>query len=227
MNNEPNQDYRHNYIVNMLDGSFFGFALGFASFSTIIPLFVSQMTSSAVLIGVIPSIHSMGWQLPQLLTARSVSKLKTYKPTVLFMTVQERLPFFGLAVISWFLPGIPRSLALVLTYLCLIWQGLGAGFTANAWQNMIGKIIPATQLGTFFGAQTAASNLLASLGAIAAGFILEKLNSPLDFTLCFLLACGWMVISWIALSKTRENVRAVPADNVTAERGEQTNILRL
>ncbi len=57
---------RHNYIYNILDGAFFGLALGFASFVTIIPLFVSTLTTSPVLIGLIPAIHNMGWPIASL-----------------------------------------------------------------------------------------------------------------------------------------------------------------
>jgi len=69
----------HNFLVNLIDGGFFGFGIGFASFSTVIPLLVSQLTNSPILIGLIPAIHSMGWQLPQLLTAKKVSQLPQLK----------------------------------------------------------------------------------------------------------------------------------------------------
>ena len=49
--NATHKHVRFNAIVNILDGAFFGSALGFASFTTIIPLFVSQLTDSAILIG--------------------------------------------------------------------------------------------------------------------------------------------------------------------------------
>ena len=84
---------RFNLTVNILDGGFFGFALGFASFITIIPLFVSQMTDSAMLIGLVPAIHNVGWQFPQLLTAGWVSRAKRIKPLVLWTTIHERIPF--------------------------------------------------------------------------------------------------------------------------------------
>jgi MFS family permease len=51
--------------------------------------------------------------------------------------------------------------------------------------------------------------LLASLSAVIAGFILGKLASPLDFTLCFTFASLAMVISWIALAQTHEPARRV------------------
>ncbi len=204
MDPEILKSLKHNTAVNLLDGGFFGFALGFASFITIIPLFVSTLTGSAILIGLIPAIHSVGWQFPQVFTARKVSKQSRYKPMVMTLTIQERLPFLGMAIVAWFVPTLGSQVALVLTFLMLIWQGFGGGFTATAWQSMIGKIIPSERLGSFFGAQSATANLLASVSAVIAGSILEGLTSPLDFSLCFFLAFIAMMISWLFLAQTHE-----------------------
>src|SRR5512133_2733667 len=174
-----------NYIVNTLDGAFFGWGIGFASFSTVIPLFIHTMTDSAMLIGLITAVHVMGWQIPQLLVAQSVSRLNRYKPTVMWMTIHERVPFLGLALIALFYQQLRPALAITLTFLMLAWQGLGAGFTANAWQNMIGKVIPPDYLATFFGLQNSAANLLSSGAAVAAGIIIERRVFPDNFSLCF------------------------------------------
>ncbi|TFH34527.1 MAG: MFS transporter [Anaerolineales bacterium] len=195
---------RFNATVNILDGAFFGFALGFASFTTIIPLFVSQLTDSAILIGLAPAIHTIGWQLPQLFTAGRVRRLTHYKPMVLAMTIHERLPFVGLALLAWFLPGLERKTALALVFILLIWQGFGGGWTAAGWQSMIAKIIPASWRGGFLGVQMSAVNLMASATAVLAGLILERYTSPFDFTLCFSLAGLGMLISFIFLGSTRE-----------------------
>ena len=69
---------RFNLGVNLADGAFFGLGWGFGSIGTIIPLFVSHMTTSALLIGLIPAIHAVGWQLPQLFMANSVARLRRY-----------------------------------------------------------------------------------------------------------------------------------------------------
>jgi MFS family permease len=201
----------HNLIANILDGSFFGFALGFASFVTVLPLFVSTMTKSAILIGLIPAIHSVGWQFPQLLTAYRVSRQSRYKQMVVRLTLNERLPFLGLAIVAFLSPALGVKTALTLTFLLLVWQGLGGGFTATAWQSMIAKIFPPEIHGTFYGIQSSAANLLASLSAVLAGFILQKMDSPQNFTVCFLLASFSMVISWGFLAMTREAVVAPAA----------------
>ena len=213
MDPDIQQNLRHNLKVNLLDGGFFGLGLGFASFATIIPLFVATMTDSALLIGLIPAIHNAGWQLPQLFTARWVKRQPRFKPLVLSMTVQERLPFLGLAVVAWFTPVVGIQVALVLAFLMLVWQGLGAGLTANPWQSMIGKIIPSNRRSTFIGTQSAGANLLASIAAVIAGIILQNLDSPQDFTLNFLLCSLAMVVSWIFLARTREAARPPAIDN--------------
>jgi MFS family permease len=146
----------------------------------------------------------VGWQLPQLFTAQRVAQQKRYKPMVMFFTIHERWPFVGLAIIAWFVPKIGPEIALGLTFFMLICQGLGGGFTATAWQSMIGKIIPAARWGIFFGFQSGAANLLAFISAILAGVILSKNDSTVGFTTCFLLASIAFTISYMVIAFTRE-----------------------
>src|SRR5512138_1420857 len=180
---------RYNVIVIVLDGGFFGLGIGFGSFSTILPLFVASMTSSATLIGLVPAIHATGWLLPQLFTASYTSRLRRYKRTVLLSTIHERVPFLGFALVALLLPKIGLQAGLIITFLFLTWQGLGGGFTANPWTSLISKIIPSEVRGTFFGTQAAVANLLISAAAIGAGYLLNSYESPFDFTICFLIAC--------------------------------------
>jgi MFS family permease len=200
------KDLRYNVSVNMADAMFFGAALGFGSFGTILPLFVSEMTTSATLIGLVPAIHAVGWQLPQLFTANKVSRLRRYKPFVLAMSVHERIPFIGFALVAWFMYALGPQKTLILTFLLLIWQGFGGGFTANGWQSLIAKIIPGELRGTFFGGQAAVANILISFCAIGAGFLLENFEMPFNYTLTFLIAFGFLSISWGALALSREPV---------------------
>jgi MFS family permease len=109
-----------------------------------------------------------------------------------------------LAFVGLLLPKIGPTAALIATFILLVWQGLGSGLTANAWQIMISKVIPGNIRGTFFGAQSAAANLLASLGAFLAGLLLVRLKAPYDFSTLFFIASGLYVLSWFFLNMTRE-----------------------
>lgn len=198
------EHFRHNFIVNVLDGGFFGLGMGFASFVTVIPLFVNSLTDSTVIIGLIVSIHTVGWQLPQVLTSSRVARMKVYRPMVMAMTIHERWPFLGLAIVAALIPIIGIPAALVLTFIMLLIQSLGGGFTATAWQAMIGKIMPENRRGTFYGAQSSAISLLTAFSAVGAGFILEGVEYPYNFALCFLLAVIAMFVSFYFLWLTKE-----------------------
>lgn len=201
---EIRQNLKHNVTVGLWDGGLFGIALGFASFGTILPLFVASMTDSTTLIGLVPAIHSTGWLLPQLFTASNTSRLRKYRPTVIINTIHERVPFLGFGIVAILMPLIGRQAGLVLTFLLLIWQGLGGGFTANPWTSMISKIIPPENRGTFFGMQAGLANLFISGSAIAAGYLLDDLEAPWNFAACFFIACIFFTLSWFALALTRE-----------------------
>lgn len=196
--------FRHNFIVNVLDGAFFGLGMGFASTVTVMPLFVNSLTDSTALIGLIASVHTIGWQLPQLLTSRHVAGLRQYRPMVVRMTLHERWPFLGLALLAASIPFIGVAAVLPLTFILLSWQALGGGFTGTAWQSMIGKIMPERRRGVFYGAQFSAISLLSSLGAVVAGVVLTRLPYPQNFALCFFLASAAMAVSYVFLWLTRE-----------------------
>jgi hypothetical protein len=70
---ERDKNFPFNFLVNLIDGGFFGLGIGFASFVTVLPLFVSSLTDSAILIGLIPAVHVVCWQFPQLFTAHMFS----------------------------------------------------------------------------------------------------------------------------------------------------------
>lgn len=198
------KNVRYNFTVNVLDGTFFGLGLGFASFVTVIPLFISTLTNDTVLIGLVASFHTIGWFLPQLLTAQYVYRLRRYKRMVMMMTFHERWPFFALAAVAFAVPTLGKEMALFLALLFVLWHSLGGGMTATAWQSMIGKIIPQQRRGTFWGIQSGAANLLVSGGALGAGFLLDKLPYPLNFAACFFIAGMAMMLSMGFLGLTRE-----------------------
>ncbi len=209
---------RFNVFVNLLDGALFGLALGFASFATIIPLFVSHLTQSAILIGLAPAFHSVGWQLPQLFNAGQIARAREYKPMVLRNTIHERAPFLVLGITAFLIPWIGIQTALLVTFLALAWQGIGGGFTANPWTSFVSKIIPPESRGTFFGMQGGLVNLAVSIAAIGAGYLLDTVAFPNNFGISFFIASILLVASFAAIAQTRE-----PRDEEKVVSEEQTH----
>lgn len=205
---DAERDLSHNVVVHAIDAGFFGLALGLASFGSVLPLFLHRHTESALVLGTLGSIHLLGWHLPQLATARLVSRLSRYMPMVMAMTTLERLPFLALAVLAWLegaAPGRIDGAVLVAAVLGLVFLiGIGGGLTATPFQAMVARIIPARRRTVFYGLKAAVANLFIAGGAELSGRLLEGSASPRRFALCFLLASGATVVSWIFLSRTRE-----------------------
>ncbi|MCW5849767.1 MAG: MFS transporter [Anaerolineae bacterium] len=204
-----------NFTVGVMDGGFFFLGLSFASVVTVLPLFVSQLTSSPYLIGLIPAIQTMGWLLPQLLTAPLVERLPRKKPFVMLMTLNERWPFIGMALVAYFVPQLGASLALTLFFTLHILRCFGAGLTATAWQDMVGKVIPANRRGLFFGLQSGVGGLLGAGGAILAGLILQQQPFALNFAICFAITALCVAFSMLFLALTHEPTQAVNPSRVT------------
>ena len=91
-----------NFSVNLIDITFITLGLSLISRETIMPLFVSELTDSNIAVGLIPATYSLGYYLPQLLTASHAESLKRKLPFVaLIGGLLERLPYLLIALAIW------------------------------------------------------------------------------------------------------------------------------
>lgn len=208
---EVEQNYRWNFAMNLMDGASFWFGLSFISSTTIVPLFVSKLTDSTLAIGLVAVIAQGSWFLPQLFTANVVERLARKKPVVVNLGfILERLPMW-LIVLAALMAIHSPAWALGLFFLGYAWHGLGAGIVATAWQDLLAKCFPVEKRGRFFGTTMFVG---AGTGAIAASFsawLLQRFPFPTNFVYAFLIAAGFISLSWLFLAQTREPVQPVTA----------------
>jgi MFS family permease len=202
------RDYRHNFVVNFLDGTFFWFGASFFASRTILPLYVSHFTDSKLLLGVVPTVAAGGWLLPQLFTANWVQRLPRKKVLPVHLGLfTERLPVFLMVPAAWLAAHSP-TVALVAFFVLFAWHVLGAGVVAVAWQDMIAKIIPLDHRGRFFGLTNFGGTATGVLGASAAAWLLDRYDFPSGYMLCFAAGAVLIFISWVFLALTREPEQA-------------------
>jgi MFS family permease len=201
---EVERHYRHNVVVNVLDGTFFWFGASFIASRTILPLYVSHFTDSTLAIGLLSVLSTTGWLLPQLFTANWVQRLPRKKVAVVHVGLfTERLPVFLMVPAAWLASRFP-VLALVLFFVLFAWHVVGAGTVAVGWQDMLAKIIPLDRRGRFFGITNFGGTATGVLGAAAAAWLLDRYDFPYGYMFCFAAAAVLIFISWIFLSLTRE-----------------------
>ncbi len=201
---EVERNYRWNFAVNLLDFTAFWFGLSFVSSSTIAPLFVSKLTSSAVLIGLVAVIAQGSWFLPQLFTANFVEQTPRKKPIVVNLGFfLERLPLW-LVVASAGAVAVSPALALLLFFVGYAWHGLGAGAVAPAWQELLARCFPVDRRGRFFGTSAFIGAGTATAGAALSAWFLKTFPFPTSFLYPFAIAASAITISCLFLALTRE-----------------------
>ncbi len=172
---EVEANFRWNFSVNLLDIAFIMFGLNLVSQATIMPVLVSQLTTSKVAIGLIPAIYSLGYLLPQLLTASFAERLLYKKPFVMLLGgLGERGPFLLIGLAVWGLAGPSPTAALVAFFLLLAISAISNGMATPAWYDLIAKVIPVHKRGLWSGV---ANSLGAFLGIAGAGLAGSRLRA--------------------------------------------------
>ena len=186
------------------DFALFMIGLSFASHATILPAFAVELGAPNVAIGAIPAVMTLGWFLPALFFAGHTETLARRLPFVLRWTVWERVPFLFLAVIAFVIAGRLPGLALALLLVSLLLTAGAGGLLMPAWMDIIGRAIPTALRGRFFAVSSAVSSAGGLAGSFATAWILGAVASPASFGVCFLIAAGFMGLSYIALAVVRE-----------------------
>jgi MFS family permease len=201
---EIDKNYKFNFTVNVIDGTLFWFGASFFATRTIAPLFLSYLTDNTLVFGILATIASTGWLLPQMFTANWVQQrpIKKYLPVNIGIFT-ERLPIILLPLAAWAALK-SHTLAIFLFIFLLAWHILGAGVIAVGWQDMLAKIFPVEKRGRFFGTANFSGNATGILGASAAAWVLEYFDFPYNFMVLFGIAGVFIFLSWISLAMTRE-----------------------
>ena len=199
-----------NFWVNIGDLAFVNLAGSFVFISTILPLYVSYLTDSRILIGLIPSIYVVASHVPQLLMAARAESLARKKPWIVRVSVLERVPWLilGLGILLW--PAAPAWFSYAFLVVMLLLAQGAVGVASPAWRAMLANIIHPDRKGLMFGLGGAFGGLMGAAGAVLARHLLDTVAFPLSFGFCFLLAFAGQAISWTFLTLNREPPR--PAD---------------
>jgi len=195
---------RWNFCANVLDLTFYNLAISFIFGSTILSLYASRLTTSALLIGLIPAIQNVGYFLPQLFTARKIERLSQMKPLLMKISVMERIPYLVVALGTFFWPGAPQWVAYTVLALGLGVATFSGGVAGPAWNGMLAKVVPPERRGRLFGISQSTGGLLGIGGAALSRYVLGTYSYPISFGICFLLCFLSQALSWVSLGLNRE-----------------------
>jgi MFS family permease len=207
-------DVRHNALALGADFSLFLVGLSFASQSTILPAFAETLGASNVMIGAIPALMTVGWFLPSLFVAGHTETLRYRLPFVLRWTVWERVPFVAMALLAFYVAEPAPALARILLLALLLLTTTVGGILMPAWMDIVGRTIPTHLRGRFFGITSLVGSVGGMLGSLFTAWVLGAVAAPASYGWCFAMAALCMVLSYAALTLTREPPVAAPAPAV-------------
>jgi MFS family permease len=209
---EVARNYRWNFAANLLDGAAWWFGVGFASATTIMPLFVSKLTPSPLAVGLLAVLAQSGWFLPQLFTANAVEQLDRKKPVAVNLAFfLEEVPMWLVVVAAVVAGRSPKAkpLALIIFLLGYAWHSLGGGVVATAYQDLIARCFPVDRRGRVLGIQAVLGFGAGALGSALSAWLLSTRPFPTNFAYTFTIAAAAITISLGFLALTREPVQPV------------------
>ncbi|MGH7367535.1 MAG: MFS transporter [Candidatus Rokuibacteriota bacterium] len=195
---------RHNVVALGIDFGFFLVGLSFASQSTILPAFAAHLGASNLVIGAIPALMTLGWNLPSLFAAGYTESLARKLPFVLRYTIWERLPFLGLAAVAFFVARSNPGLALALMLGMLLVITSAGGILMPAWLDIVARTVPVGLRGRFFAVSSLLGGAGGLLGGVLTAWVLARMPAPDGYAVCFLMSALSMALSYAALARVRE-----------------------
>jgi MFS family permease len=192
---------KRNFLLLVLDGILFFAALAFIEPGTVLPAFVSRLTDSGVIIGLVTVVRNGGWLLPQLVAANYIEQQPRKRPIMLRYGFVSRLALIVLAVIvySGRLSNPPAILTLF--FFLFLTFNFCEGISTVVWVDIIAATIPASRRGALFSAMHFFGNLLGLGAGLVARSVLNNpgISFPRNFGLLFCLAAAVYCVEYIFL----------------------------
>lgn len=194
----------HNSKVFVADGTFFNLGQAFMEGNSVLPTYVSTLTSSPFLIGIVSSLRAFGYMMPQIFVAGYMSRLKYKKPFMMKAGYVMRFSAFVMAA-SALLAVKNRALALGIFYISLIGLAFGDGFGGPPWMEIVATTIPSNRRSSLFGKMQA----FGGIAAFSGGFVIQWLLGtsipyPYNYALTLFLGALFLFGSLMCMTFTKD-----------------------
>lgn len=209
------QTDRRNFILHVVNGVLFFIAEAFTDPNLVVTAFLSQLTPSNVLIGLLAPLRDTGWFLPQLFISPWVER-QPVKVRIYAAMTYVRSAGWILLVLSMFL--IDQFGVLLIAFfgfMTLI--SISAGFAGLPFMTVTQKVIPHKRLGLLFGLRLfigGGLSILASglVGVVLAGNVFGlALHFPDNYALLFAISTIFFIAGCVVFTFIKEQPDAVPA----------------
>lgn len=188
-----------NKAAFIADGANFSIGGAFLEANTVLPTFVSTLTDSPFLIGLVSTVRSFGYLVPQIFVAGFIERLPVKKPFMMKAGWVMRMAAILMAS-SALIAAKNQILALTVFYIGLSALALGDGFSGLPWMDIVARTVQPQTRGGLFGTMQA----LGGIGAFLSGFVVRSLlqnceRYPSNYFTVMALGALFLMVSLVAM----------------------------
>lgn len=217
MSNEvtiPKREVRRSFALNLFNGVAFNFAERLIDAPLVLTWFVSQLTPSNFLVGLVSPLSTGCWYLPQVFVSAQIQRAELKKRSYLVAGIVRLFCWLLLAGVLWF---VDNPLLLLTGFLLLYTIArLASGLVVLSYFEVMAKTIPPDKRGSLF----ALRQFLGGGLALGAGWIVRylvnhpQLSLPHSHAVLFLIYCAVIIPGMAAFVAIREPRGATSTDSV-------------
>jgi len=204
---------RNNAVVNVAGETLWGFQAAMVAPATVLTVLLREYGAGERLIGSISAIESGAVLLPQVIGIYLFTSRRRRRANLLLWHLLLVIPFlFVIGGLTWFAKDMsPAAFRLwaILGFACF---QLGIGVILAVWLDWLAHLFGPGIRGTVFGISFCCSALAGTLGALAAGHVVQSIPSPHAFSYLY-LAAGMIATLSIATFFLIRDPAAEEADN--------------
>jgi MFS family permease len=206
---------KHNFVLNVFDGAVFAFGMTLASRATVLPVFIKKMGGDNLIIGLLPVLWALGFNLPQVLIANYARQTPSKKALMLRTGLIQRLPWLAIALVTLFLLGsLPTAWALAVFLGLFTVAAVGGSLNLPVWFDLVAKLTPVRLRGRLFALRAVLTAVFAMLGGWIVTVVLGAFPYPTSFGVLFLLAFVLTMVSYTLLTQIREEAPRLPPQRI-------------
>jgi MFS family permease len=201
--------YGRTFILGVLNGVLFNLAEALVGGTTVLPLFVSTLTGSKVLVGLAGTMSQAGWYMPQFVVAGFIEHVRRKKPVYVWAGLVRCIAIWTIAILVPVFAGSHAGIFLVAFFILYSIYTLGAGVAGISFMDIVAKAIHTTRRGTFFGARLSIGGLLSALAGFFVRSVLNSKPFPDSFAILFIAAAVVVTAAIISFGLVSEPVAPV------------------
>jgi hypothetical protein len=171
----PKREVRRSFALSVFNGALFNFASRLIDPPLVLTWFVSQLTASNFLIGLVTPLGQACWLLPQVFVSTRLQRMERKMPSYSLAAAIRVAVWLLLATAVWFVE-VPAFLLLGF-FLLYGTAWVAGGLAGLSFFDVLAKTIPTRQRGSLF----AWRQFLGGLLGLGAGWVVQVLLNPATF----------------------------------------------